>query len=79
VRWWIFDFNCQSLCIAECLNGLVNENLWEVDDYPIPTTTELQWGKMFNARFGAFVDGLAGIGGDRPYVCGVSIGMRMMC
>ncbi len=33
-------------------------------DEAIPASVQLQWDKMFNARFGAFVDGLVGVGGD---------------
>ena len=44
----------------------------------IPASVELQLGKMFNKRFGAYVDGLAGIGSDRAYDYGVGIGLRTM-
>jgi hypothetical protein len=50
---------------------------WENDE-DIPATVELQWGKMFNPKFGAFIDGFAGVGGDKPYDYGVGIGGRMM-
>ena len=50
---------------------------WQHDE-AIPATFELQWGKMFNARFGAYVDGLAGVGGDRPYDYGFGVGLRTM-
>jgi hypothetical protein len=33
-------------------------------------------GKMFNTKFGAYVDGLVGVGGDRPYDYG--FGVRTM-
>lgn len=42
----------------------------------IPATGEVQLGKMFNSAFGVYVDGLLGIGGDRPYEWGVGIGVR---
>lgn len=48
------------------------------DDEAIPASAELQWGKMFNARFGAYIDGLVGVGGDRPYDYGVGLGVRTM-
>ena len=50
---------------------------WQHDE-EVPASVELQWGKMFNARFGAYVDGLAGVGGDRPYDYGLGIGLRTM-
>jgi len=50
---------------------------WQHDE-AIPASVELQWGKMFNARFGAYIDGLAGIGGDRSYDYGVGVGVRTM-
>lgn len=50
---------------------------WQNDE-EIPATVELQWGKMLNSRFGAYVDGLAGVGGDRPYDYGLGIGVRTM-
>jgi hypothetical protein len=33
-------------------------------------------GKMFNTKFGTYVDGLVGVGGDRPYDYG--FGVRTM-
>jgi len=50
---------------------------WENDE-AIPASAELQWGKMFNAKFGAYLDGLVGVGGDRSYDYGVGIGVRTM-
>ena len=47
---------------------------WENDI--IPATTELQLGKMFTPSFGTYVDGLIGIGSDRPYDWGVGLGVR---
>ena len=38
---------------------------WEND--AIPASAEVQLGKMFTPTFGAYVDGLFGIGSDRPY------------
>lgn len=48
---------------------------WE-NDNAIPATAEVQLGKMFTPAFGTYVDGLIGIGGDRPYDWGVGVGVR---
>ena len=48
---------------------------WE-NDNNIPATLELQLGKMFTPSFGTFVDGLVGVGGDKPYDWGVGVGVR---
>ena len=48
---------------------------WEHDD-AIPATAEIQLGKMFTPAFGTYVDGLFGIGSDRPYEWGVGVGLR---
>ena len=48
---------------------------WE-NDNAIPATFEVQLGKMFSPSFGTYVDGLVGIGGDRPYDWGVGVGVR---
>ena len=48
---------------------------WE-NDKAIPATAEVQIGKMFSPSFGAYVDGLFGIGSDRPYDWGVGVGVR---
>jgi hypothetical protein len=48
---------------------------WEHDN-DIPATCEVQVGKMFTPGFGAYVDGLVGIGGDKPYDWGVGTGLR---
>ena len=50
---------------------------WQHDE-EIPASVELQWGKMFTKKYGAFIDGLVGVGGDRPYDYGVGIGLRTM-
>ncbi len=42
----------------------------------VPATAEVQLGKMFSPSFGVYVDGLVGIGGDRPYDWGVGVGIR---
>ena len=47
---------------------------WEND--AVPASAEAQLGRMFTPSFGAYVDGLLGIGGDRPYDWGVGVGLR---
>ena len=48
---------------------------WE-NDNAIPATFEIQLGKMFTPSFGTYVDGLFGVGSDRPYDWGVGVGVR---
>jgi len=48
---------------------------WE-NDNAIPATAEVQLGKMFTPSFGLYMDGLVGVGNDRPYDWGVGVGMR---
>lgn len=48
---------------------------WE-NDNAIPASAEVQIGKTFTPGFGAYVDGLFGIGGDRTYDWGVGVGVR---
>ena len=48
---------------------------WEHDN-AIPASAEVQLGRMFTPSFGIYVDGLFGIGGDRPYDWGVGLGVR---
>ena len=48
---------------------------WE-NGNAIPATAEVQVGKMFSPSFGLYVDGLAGVGGDKPYDWGVGVGVR---
>lgn len=48
---------------------------WENDE-AIPATAELQLGKNINQRFALYVDGLVGVGGDKPYDWGVGTGLR---
>lgn len=48
---------------------------WENDE-AIPATVEVQLGKMFSPSFGTYVDGLVGVGSDRPYDWGVGVGVR---
>ena len=47
---------------------------WENDT--VPASAEMQLGKMFMPSFGAYVDGLLGIGSDKPYDWGVGVGVR---
>jgi hypothetical protein len=47
---------------------------WEND--AIPATAEVQLGRMFTPAFGSYVDGLVGLGRDRPYDWGVGLGVR---
>jgi len=42
----------------------------------VPASVEPQFGRMFTSSFGTYVDGLLGIGGDKPYDWGVGIGLR---
>ena len=48
---------------------------WEHDE-DIPSTVEVQLGKMFTRAFGLYMDGLVGVGGYKPYDWGVGVGMR---
>jgi hypothetical protein len=48
---------------------------WE-NDNEIPATVEVQLGKMFSPAFGLYMDGLLGIGTDKPYEWGVGVGAR---
>ncbi len=48
---------------------------WE-NDNAIPANVELQLGKMFSPGLGAYVDGFAGVGSDRPYDWGLGLGLR---
>ena len=48
---------------------------WE-NDNAIPASAEVQLGKMFSPSFGAYVDLMAGVGGDKPYEWGVGVGAR---
>jgi hypothetical protein len=47
---------------------------WENDT--VPASLEAQFGRMFTSSFGTYVDGLLGIGGDKPYDRGAGIGLR---
>lgn len=48
---------------------------WEHDN-AIPATAELQLGKSINKTVGLYLDGLVGIGSDRPYDWGLGTGIR---
>ena len=48
---------------------------WE-NDNAVPAEAELQLGKMFSPSLGVYMDGLIGIGGDKPYEWGVGVGAR---
>ena len=48
---------------------------WE-NDNAIPATLEVQFGKHVSDSLAVYIDGLAGIGGDRPYDYGVGLGIR---
>ena len=50
---------------------------WENDE-AIPASAELQFGRMFTPKIGAYADGLVGIGGDKSYEWGVGLGLRFM-
>ena len=49
---------------------------WE-NDQAVPANAELQLGKNINKNLALYVDGLIGIGGDRPYNWGVGSGIRI--
>ena len=48
---------------------------WE-NDNAILASGEVQLGKMFTPSFGTYMEGLFGIGDDRPYDWGVGVGAR---
>ena len=48
---------------------------WE-NDNAVPTTAEVQLGKMYSPSFGVYLDGLIGVGGDKPYDWGIGVGVR---
>ena len=48
---------------------------WENDE-AIPATAELQIGRHINEHIALYVDGLVGLGGDKPYDWGVGTGIR---
>ena len=49
---------------------------WE-NDNAVPATAEVQLGKMFTSSVGLYVDGLFGVGDDKPYDWGVGVGFRL--
>jgi hypothetical protein len=42
----------------------------------VPATAEVQLGKMFSSSIGTYVDGMFGVGGDKPYNWGIGLGVR---
>ena len=48
---------------------------WE-NDRAIPASAEIQLGRMFDQRFGGYLDGFVGLGDDRPYDWGIGVGLR---
>lgn len=48
---------------------------WE-NDNQLPASAEVQIGKMFTPEFGTYLDGLVGVGGDKPYEWGIGLGLR---
>ncbi len=50
---------------------------WE-NDNAIPATAELQLGKTITKNIGLYVDGLVGLGCDRPYDLGIGTGIRFI-
>jgi len=50
---------------------------WENDNAE-SATVELQRGKMFKPSFGAYVEGLVGVGGYRPFDYGFGAGVRFV-
>jgi len=49
---------------------------WE-NDGAIPANAELQLGKNFSKKVALYVDGLIGIGSDRPYDWGIGTALRI--
>ena len=49
---------------------------WENEVAPV--SVEIQVGRMFNSRFGLYLEGLAGMGGDRAYNWGAGLGLRFI-
>ncbi len=48
---------------------------WE-NDATVPATAEVQYGLHLNRAAAVFVDGLVGLGKDRPYEWGLGLGVR---
>ena len=49
---------------------------WENDE-AIPATAEVQLGKNLSKNAALYIDGLVGIGGDRPFEWGAGVGLRV--
>ncbi len=47
---------------------------WETDT--VPAQAELQFGMNVNQKVGLYIDGIAGIGGDRLFDWGIGLGVR---
>ena len=51
---------------------------YDWDNNIAPASAEVQFGRMFNPRFGLYMEGLAGIGNDRSYDWGAGLGLRFI-
>ena len=51
---------------------------FDLENDTVPASAELQLGRMFAPWFGTYVDGLIGIGGDKPYDYGVGLNVRFV-
>jgi len=80
VQWSGYQYNRVS---ADAIQSLPNSFWLKLDamapiewenDNAVPAEAELQLGKMFSPSLGVYMDGLLGIGGDRPYEWGVGAG-----
>lgn len=60
-KWWLK------------LDAIIPYN-WENET--VPAEAEIQLGHNFSSRFAAYVDGLVGLGGNRPFDWGVGLGIR---
>ena len=56
--------------------SLLGLSAFAAADNAVPATGEVQLGRMFSPSFGVYVDGLFGIGADKPYEWGVGVGVR---
>jgi len=51
---------------------------YDWDSEAVPASAEVQFGRMINASFGLYMEGLLGVGDDRSYDWGAGIGFRFM-
>jgi hypothetical protein len=51
---------------------------YDWDGETAPATVEVQLGRMFSPGFGLYVEGLVGVGDDRPYNWGMGLGLRFV-